>query len=131
MDLEQVSVIIERTRILTGLSSLPVLIREGEKILITWFNFFISEDEKEGDFIKADTAFIMDTDMKVTEKKIQITEKVLFGTGEMQKLDEDEYYKALDKLYSAYDEESMMQLLKDGVPEILLPVYQKFLSQIV
>lgn len=130
MNFSKIRTIIERNRVLTGMSSLPVIIENDHGKQIIWFNFFIKEDPDKGDVADVSSIFSMDSEMGIKENPIKVSKTLSFDECEMPKLNEIQYYKAIEQIYEEFDPDAMEQLITDGVLQPLIPIYREVLKQI-
>jgi len=124
MDFNKIKALIEKYRVLTGLSSLPFIVNIQGCIVICWFNYYL-EQSMDNLSIAISDVFTLKEDGGVLDHKLSGTIQVALGEYEEPHMRDREYLSELEKVYETFSDERMESLLHVAEMSPLLPAYEK------
>lgn len=124
MDFSKIKSLIEKYRVLTGLSSLPFVVDVHGCATICWFNYFLDQCMSNLNIAISDV-FTLADDGTVSKHKVSGTIQVVLGEYDEPQMKDNEYISQLEKIYEAFSCEQMDSLLHAAEMSPLLPAYEK------
>ena len=124
MDFRKLRLFVEEYPVLTGFSSLPFIVDIQNSTAICWFNYFLDQS-MDCLNIKINDVFTVSDNDVVSSHKLSTSVKVQLEEYDEPQKQDGEYFGELEKLYSRYSPEQMMNLLKSAEISPLLPAYKK------
>lgn len=129
MEFSDVRKLMERNRVLTELSSLPVVImKDGEKT-VTWFNFSLGKSE---DQLCIKVREILNTrdGKELNREKSQISVPANKEKNSVPEITEKEYYQELEKIYEKYSRKEMETLIEKASNGLFTETYHEVMEHV-
>lgn len=128
MDFIKLSQTIERYRPLTGSSSLPFVVREGDAAAVKWFVYFMDEAEDGDLIVRIPVVYRAEGNGAKEDARPDITLRISVGEYGEPELQEDEYLARLSAAYNGESDEMPDDLLEKAELSPLLAAYKAVLE---
>lgn len=129
MEFSDVRKLMERNRVLTELSSLPVVImKDGEKT-VTWFNFSLGKSENQL-CIKVREILNTRDGKELNREKSQISVPANKEKNSVPEITEKEYYQELEKIYEKYSRKEMETLIEKASNGLFTETYHEVMEHV-
>lgn len=124
MDFNKIKALVEKYRVLTGLSSLPFIVDVQGCTAICWFNYYL-EQSMDNLNITISDVFTLTENGGVLDHKLSEAIQVDLGEYEEPHMGDREYLSELEKVYETFSSERMDALIHAAEMSPLLPAYEK------